>query len=387
MGCITSKVITKSMSFHKEMSQSLPRTTDGIPVVEDRYNSSHIPDLYPSSTETFNAWELVAGLEQHRVNQEGNHEDLSLPSSSSVEKKRGIYKAKRSKSSQWLPENEIPPRVPRDFDRLDGLEFKWGSKGVVRARSFHTVEEYDAMVETIHLAGGPKNGFGNEHDSGTEMQLPHSKWSSKKPHLFDYYPSSTHDATISLSRDEESIRENSTTDERGTPITVGPGTREMLPSLTDSISAEKSQTFEDAAHEGSSSISGKGLKRKAIGKGLNSIQVPSTTEFPSVANLREWLYQGGQVYSPGAYVTPKFGSYNISKPRPRKERSEESIFDPNLVAAFEECMQQLEAEEDTVLRGIEQVLEKDYTNDTEAEEESSSNNDKGDSAKMNRNRS
>ncbi|KAG5516194.1 hypothetical protein RHGRI_037034 [Rhododendron griersonianum] len=333
------------------MSQSLPRTTDGIPVVEDRY-------LYPSSTETFNAWELVAGLEQHRVNQEGNHEDLSLPSSSSVEKKRGIYKAKRSKSSQWLPENEIPPRVPRDFDRLDGLEFKWGSKGVVRARSFHTVEEYDAMVETIHLAGGPK------------MQLPHSKWSSKKPHRLDYYPS-----------------KNSTTDERGTPLTVGPGTREMLPSLTDSISAEKSQTFEDAAHEGSSSISGKGLKRKAIGKGLNSIQVPSTAEFPSVANLREWLYQGGQVYSPGAYVTPKFGSYNISKPRPRKERSEESIFDPNLVAAFEECMQQLEAEEDTVLRGIEQVLEKDHANDTEAEEESSSNNDKGDSAKMNRNRS
>lgn len=50
MGCITSKVITKSMSFHKEMSQSLPRTTDGIPVVEDRYNSSngsdHIFDFY-----------------------------------------------------------------------------------------------------------------------------------------------------------------------------------------------------------------------------------------------------------------------------------------------------------------------------------------------------
>lgn len=282
-------------------------------------------------------------------------------------KKCGIYKAKRSKSSQWSPENAIPTQVPRDFNRLGGPEFKWGSKGVVRARSFHTVEEYDAMVENV-LAGEQTKGFCNEHDSGTEMQRPHSKWSSKKPHHFDYYPSTTHDAMISFSiRDEESIRENSMTDERGTPLTIRPGTREMLPSLNDSITDEKAQTSENAAHEGSS-ICGKGLKRKAIAKGLNSIQVPSTTEFPSVASLREWLYQGGQVYSPGAYVTPKFGSYNIPKPRPQKEHSEESIFDPNLLAAFEECMQQLEAEEDTVLRGIEQVLEKDGTNDTEAEE-------------------
>ncbi|KAH7837797.1 hypothetical protein Vadar_018082 [Vaccinium darrowii] len=321
------------------MSHSLHRTTDGIP------GSNQFLDQ-PSSTETIKPWEFNAGLEQHRVKQEGQHEDPSLPSPSVLDK-LDIYKAKRSKSSHWSPEYEIPTQCPRDIVvRLAGEEFKRGSTGTVhsRARSFHTVEEYDAMVENIQLVREPIT------------RLQDSKWSSKKSHHPDYYPS-----------------KNLMTAETGFLLTSGPGTREMPPTLNTSSPFEKSITFEDDPHEGSSSISGKGLKRKAIAKGLNSIQVPSITESPSVASLREWLYQGGQVYSPGAYVTPKFGSYNLPNPRQRKECSEEPIFDPNLLAAFEECMLHLDEEEDTILRGIEQVLEKDPANETETEEYSSSN--------------
>lgn len=125
MGCITSKVMTKSMSFHKEMSHSLHRTTDGIP------GSNQFLDQ-PSSTETIKPWEFNAGLEQHRVKQEGQHEDPSLPSPSVLDK-LDIYKAKRSKSSHWSPEYEIPTQCPGILS--SGL-LERNSKGGVRVLSF-----------------------------------------------------------------------------------------------------------------------------------------------------------------------------------------------------------------------------------------------------------
>ncbi|CAL5410238.1 unnamed protein product [Camellia sinensis] len=364
MGCISSKILSKSMSFRKEMRQSLQRTTDGILGLEEIFTTGPKPTLhYPSNKhETINTWELIAGLEEEQEVQHANHLLLPCPG---VEK-LDIYEANRSQSCHWSPENEMSPRVPRD-DEFTEEEFKWGSKGVARARSFHTVEEYDAMIENIQLVRKQVEEFGDyKHDSATEMQ--HSKCSSKKSQrVDDYYCSNIHESTQSS---EESIRENSMTDKTRNPLTSGPGTKQVLPSLNSSTLIEKSKTFEEVAHEGN--ISEKGLKRKAIAQSLKSLQTPSTIDFPNVASLREWL-QMGEKCTPLELVTPKFGSYNVPMAGSDKECREDSIFDPELVAAFEECMIQLAVEEEMVLKQIEQVLEEEHTNDTEAEEESSSN--------------
>lgn len=109
----------------------------------------------------------------------------------------------------------------------------------------------------------------------------------------------------------------------------------------------------------------KGSKRKAIANRLESLEIPTTIEFPRVASLREWTHVGGQVYSPGAYANPKFGSYAVPISEPEKKSIEGTIFDPELIAAFDECMEHLEAEEEIILKQIEES----FGNEKQEEEE------------------
>jgi len=64
-------------------------------------------------------------------------------------------------------------------------------------------------------------------------------------------------------------------------------------------------------------------------------------------SLRDWLRQGGQIFSSGSYVTPRFGT---SPPAERggaagKQQQQHALFDPELVAQFERAMEQLSEDE------------------------------------------
>lgn len=59
----------------------------------------------------------------------------------------------------------------------------------------------------------------------------------------------------------------------------------------------------------------------------------------------------GQVYSPRAYTTREFSTYSLPKSENLCEASKE-VFTKELVIAFEEHMQELEAEEETILKQI-----------------------------------
>lgn len=102
----------------------------------------------------------------------------------------------------------------------------------------------------------------------------------------------------------------------------------------------------------------KGNKRKAIANRLESLRIPSGVESPAIGSLKEWLPADG-IYSPGSYVTPKFGSYSSTNIKNENESSEDSIFSPELVSAFEQCMQKLEAEEQNILKQILETVEEE----------------------------
>lgn len=122
-------------------------------------------------------------------------------------------------------------------------------------------------------------------------------------------------------------------------------------------SLERSEDIKKEAEEGRLLVRNdsreKGSKRKAMAKELTALKVPGF-EFTRGGSLREWLSQGGQVFSPGSYITPKFGNF-VS---PGANNGDNAIFfDPELVEQFEQAMERLTIEEESILKGIIASLE------------------------------
>lgn len=120
------------------------------------------------------------------------------------------------------------------------------------------------------------------------------------------------------------------------------------PIETDSKTCQVSMDAEKA-NEGSEA---KGLKRKIMAKELARMKVPAAFEFSRTGSLRDWLSQGGQVFSPGSYVTPRFGSFEPSAANGSGEEKKENFFDPNMVLQLEEAMEEMTMEEEKILRQI-----------------------------------
>lgn len=93
------------------------------------------------------------------------------------------------------------------------------------------------------------------------------------------------------------------------------------------------------------------LRGKVMGMELNKVKVPKF-EFSRTGSLRDWLSQGGQVFSPGSYVTPRFGSFQPAAANGGDEGSEKVVFDPKLVAQLEEAMEKMTVEEEDILKQI-----------------------------------
>ncbi|CAL5013265.1 unnamed protein product [Urochloa decumbens] len=114
-----------------------------------------------------------------------------------------------------------------------------------------------------------------------------------------------------------------------------------------------------------------GARRRARARQLGELKVPAAAfDFSKSGSLRDWLRQGGQTFSPGSYVTPKFGSAPPVVPAEhggaagekasgvqQQDEEEHEVFDPELVAQFERAMEQLSEDEGRVLDEILEALE------------------------------
>uniref|UniRef100_A0A7N0UJR3 Uncharacterized protein n=1 Tax=Kalanchoe fedtschenkoi TaxID=63787 RepID=A0A7N0UJR3_KALFE len=278
MGCISSKGMSRSMSIHERFSQGLHALAIGVLPGEDFHLSARERDRFITLIK-------IASGKKLRSFQyvEADDADENLMYTKAPEEQGGEKTKKQpSDSTAELPRS-VNPAVGQNAEsecRQTDQSF---------ARSFHTLEEFDELVEKIK--------------------------------------------SFEARRIEN----------------------------TDDGSKSAAETFplcEDDSDDGGVLSEGKppdcagaGWKRKAMGRGLKSLLLPASAttrpELSTVASLKEWIHAGGDIFSADSYVTPKFGSYAT-------DLHDQVMFSPELVAAFEECMQQMEAEELNIVQQMEE---------------------------------
>jgi tricin synthase len=296
MGCVSSKILAKSGSYQEK--GSLGHSFQRSSVIEEIILSSS-----KSNGDQFLAL-LCASNSAARKVKEPQHEQ-SLASVASVAVAEPAAKIETIDVSELLAgleeENANEQSDRKDGDRSPGRCVSDGG-AAGRARSFRTVEEFDALV----TQGG------------------------------------------SLERAAE----------RDEPRAAAPATAEAA----ESSGGECERG--DPAGQGEEAEAA-GARRRARARQLGELNVPAAFDFSKSGSLRDWLRQGGQIFSPGSYVTPKFGAAPALPATAKdggyqnhgEQQQEHALFDPELVAQFERAMEQLSEDEGRVLDGILEALE------------------------------
>ncbi|KZV32896.1 hypothetical protein F511_01407 [Dorcoceras hygrometricum] len=313
MGCICSKAIARSMSIREELNHGFQNTNlawedifackNGndqlfsiLSSAKTRTNELRASSFtLPSIDDDLGTKYLVKALDLIP----DIKSTAEVKSSTDFDGELETYaKFTRSKSYQMSREKELSGMSFETAEGLNEIKLDWREKSLRGSRSFHTVEEYDALLERIH-----KSNTGNT-ESFEDIHASHQFKSSDQKFL-----------------------KNETVKEEFNDLSEG----SFYP------------VEGDNTHES-------GWKRKAAAKVLKSLDV-SAVEFPAITGVRRWKQAEGQVYSPGTYETPKFGSYNDMKTKKTREEEggEDTVFSPELLAAFEDCVQQLQIEEDSIL--------------------------------------
>lgn len=316
MGCISSKAISRSMSLRDDWHQR--QQIFGSMKSRDQFlalmcTSNKIPNGstdVDSNTGFYSDLEHIKGTDADRKETMAGEIMFSMmPRVSLNDLELGQEDPpKRSKSWHQFPEDNTTSSARQSSDYN---EFERKNAGVTRSRSFHTVEEFDELLERICLTSVSHRGDRDE-----------------KSVLKETY----HAAAL----DEVLVKENTVNEAEA---------NEVFPSFS-----VESRTRDDAALE--TQITRNGPKRRSLARGLESLKIPTMVELSAVGSLREWLEVGGQVYSPGTYVTPKFGCYINSNSKIDNDSSKGYVFNQELVTAIEEDMQQLQAEEENILKQI-----------------------------------
>ncbi|XP_008805519.2 uncharacterized protein LOC103718460 [Phoenix dactylifera] len=360
MGCASSKILTRSGSFQQEVKQSKQRKTNGLEellvskdggdkflallctanTVARRIKSSSLreatiepansktmdleesdstanPENELTNIETINAWELLAGLEEGKEEgQQKQREHHHNVESSNIDKD-GDYK--------FIGGNDSIPST--SFSLIEDNN----NGAVTQTRSILTVEDYDAMVAGNYSLEEGK--YMTKTCRSTDVLLPTGSESLIREC-----------STNSVMMEDNGVEQEEKHEELEVKsIGTEAGVQENVDVKPDQMSE-------------------KGAKRKAMAKELTALKVPGF-EFSRTGSLREWLKLGGQVFSPGSYVTPKFGNFVSQDPGYGETGCVHNVFDPDLIEQFEQAMKQLTMEEEFVLKQIIESLEDGHEGD------------------------
>uniref|UniRef100_A0ACD5ZS56 Uncharacterized protein n=1 Tax=Avena sativa TaxID=4498 RepID=A0ACD5ZS56_AVESA len=290
MGCISSKIVTRSGSLQEKANQGFHRSGLMEEIIRSNSKSGGDqllallrtssaaarrskadaaadqgpapPTAAAAKIETINVSELLAGLEEEEEDE------------AEQERKEGEKTSTRS-------------RCVSDA----------GAAG--SARSFRTLEEFDAIVS---------RGSSPEH------------------------------ATVLAPEADASVL---------------PPTPEVSSPEQDAVT-----TTASSAMPGQGELA-RGAKRRARARQLGELRAPAPAvfDFRKSGSLRDWLLGGGPIFSPGSYVTPKFGKVAAVTSDSEEHGERPAVFDPELVAQLEGAMEELSVDEERVLREVLEVLE------------------------------
>ncbi|WOK92008.1 hypothetical protein Cni_G00699 [Canna indica] len=101
-----------------------------------------------------------------------------------------------------------------------------------------------------------------------------------------------------------------------------------------------------------------GSRRKATAEEIATLKVPSI-KFSKTISLKDWLRQG----SPGSYITPKFGNFSLPEAKYGDNKDDKTLFDPDMLAQFEQAMNQLTRDEELILQHLMGSLEQGHKED------------------------
>ncbi|KAJ6304616.1 hypothetical protein OIU77_018302 [Salix suchowensis] len=235
-------------------------------------------------------------------------------------------------------------RSANDIPALEELaisEKRRNHEGVWHGKSFHTIEEFDALIEKLNLSKEQKIGYDGEDDgSVTGVKLNHFRSST---HAFEHSKDSNNiQETNSHMNDSSSSEANSTMEENLTLSTSELAGKKLNAIPSRSTTAAESIVVEDSS-QGHASRNGSVLADKSTPLMLMSLQSLAAIPFRLIVVLQ-------------------------------MNAMRRDIFNPELVATCEESMEQLEAEAENILKQIVEKLEEESGLDKQAKDDFLSHN-------------
>jgi tricin synthase len=336
MGCISSKILTRSGSLQEKANQGFQRSGLVEDIIlsnskssgdqflallrtssaaarrskADVADHSTAPAAAASKIETINVSDLLAGLEEEEYNTAEEEDE------------------ERERRDDRMEGARISPRCLSD-----------GAAG--SARSFRTLEEFDAMVTRC----------------SSPEQAGHAAVLAPEP-------------DVSVSPPAPPPPESSSSEQEGPATALAPEPDTSV-FLLPQPPAENSSSEQDAVATATSATPGqvetRGAKRRARARQLGELSAPAPAgfDFSKSGSLRDWLLGGGQIFSPGSYATPKFGKVAAVPSASEEHGERRAVFDPELVAQLEEAMEELSVDEERVLREVLEAIEAGETEGTE----------------------
>lgn len=327
MGCISSKFVARTLSLHEERNKGLQRkaSKSGFPLLEDIIKSAQ------SSSDQY--FELVLHSRSF-----GSNTPSKLTAKDETDTSETSANCNSEKSTSIEEYNEQGRHKVFTDDQIEGSEGfhlivpEHVLSSLVQENSYGNETKCE-MANAEFISRTERSGESNSHlDPKTTVENKYELSSkgdvgNRSFHTVEEYDDLVRKVMLSKSlwftqKDDDTCSSESTIDhvedkDIVQSKTVGP-----------------SETHDELSME-------KGCKRKAIARRLESLKIPPLPN----------------IYAPGSYVTPKFGSYPSLVAAGSEDHS--SIFSPELVSELEQSMMILEEEEDNILKDMESTQEND----------------------------
>lgn len=179
MGCLPSKAVTRSLSFQEELNYGFQRTSKSIPVWEELLTSHNTNDQVLAFVYSAHTTNEVINRDPKTANETSDIAKVKADAENSLLPRHAIRmsdfgRLSRSKSCQMILDKEFSMQDPQ-IEGLSENKLDWRDKNTGGSRSFHTVEEYDALLKRIYMSSTRDGESFQDNESSLDENAHTSK--------------------------------------------------------------------------------------------------------------------------------------------------------------------------------------------------------------------